>query len=44
VDLDAQGDVVGTYDIWQVQIDGSLKVIDKVDIAAAPTTDAKPAK
>jgi neutral amino acid transport system substrate-binding protein len=42
VDLDAQGDVVGTYDIWQVQPDGSLKVIDKVDIAAAPA-DAKPA-
>jgi neutral amino acid transport system substrate-binding protein len=44
VDIDAQGDVIGTYDIWQVQTDGSLKVIDKVDIAAAPKADAKPAK
>ncbi len=51
VDIDAQGDVIGTYDIWQVQPDGTLKTIDKVDIAgasqpAAPTatkTDAKPA-
>ncbi len=41
VDIDAQGDVVGTYDIWQVQPDGSLKVIDKVDIK--PTGDNKPA-
>ncbi len=42
VDLDAQGDVVGTYDIWQVQPDGTLKVIDKVDIAVAPKADTKP--
>ncbi len=48
VDLDAQGDVVGTYDIWQVQPDGTLKTIDKVNIQAAagsstaPKTDAKP--
>jgi neutral amino acid transport system substrate-binding protein len=33
VDLDAQGDVVGAYDIWQVQPDGSLKIIDKIEIA-----------
>ncbi len=47
VDIDAQGDVVGSYDIWQVQPDGSLKVIDKVDIAGAnpatPKSDPKPA-
>jgi neutral amino acid transport system substrate-binding protein len=49
VDIDAQGDVIGAYDIWQVQADGSLKTIDKVDIAGAsqpttatPATDAKP--
>ncbi len=49
VDIDALGDVLGTYDIWQVQADGTLKTIDKVDIAstsqpakAAPTkADAK---
>ncbi len=34
VDIDALGDVVGTYDIWQVQPDGTLKTIDKVDIAS----------
>ncbi|WP_310410458.1 ABC transporter substrate-binding protein [Chamaesiphon sp. OTE_8_metabat_110] len=48
VDLDAQGDVVGTYDIWQVQPDGTLKTIDQVNIqtaagaSAAPKTDTKP--
>jgi neutral amino acid transport system substrate-binding protein len=47
VDIDAQGDVVGTYDIWQVQPDGTLKTIDKVNIAgagagAAPKVDAQP--
>jgi neutral amino acid transport system substrate-binding protein len=40
VDIDAQGDVIGAYDIWQVQADGTLKTIDKVDTAGAsqPTT------
>jgi neutral amino acid transport system substrate-binding protein len=44
VDLDAQGDVVGTYDIWQVQPDGTLKTIDKVDVAVAgqPVPPASP--
>jgi neutral amino acid transport system substrate-binding protein len=48
VDLDAQGDVVGTYDIWRVEPDGTLKTIDQVNIqaaggsGAAPKTDAKP--
>ncbi len=37
VDIDAQGDVVGTYDIWQVQPDGSLKTIDQVNIQATGT-------
>ena len=31
VDIDANGDVVGSYDVWQVGEDGSLSVIDKVD-------------
>jgi neutral amino acid transport system substrate-binding protein len=31
VDIDANGDVVGSYDVWQVGEDGTLKVIDKVD-------------
>ncbi|AUS99892.1 amino acid ABC transporter substrate-binding protein [Nostoc sp. CENA543] len=30
VDVDANGDVVGVYDVWTVQDDGKLKVIDKV--------------
>ncbi|WP_013325257.1 ABC transporter substrate-binding protein [Gloeothece verrucosa] len=30
VDIDENGDVVGSYDVWTVNDDGSLKVIDKV--------------
>ncbi len=30
VDIDENGDVVGSYDVWQVQADGSLKTIDTV--------------
>ena len=30
VDIDANGDVVGSYDVWQVGEDGSLSVIDNV--------------
>ncbi|MCF4966497.1 ABC transporter substrate-binding protein [Nostoc sp. CMAA1605] len=30
VDVDANGDVIGVYDVWTVQDDGKLKVIDKV--------------
>ena len=33
VDIDANGDVVGSYDVWQVGEDGSLEVIDKVSPA-----------
>jgi neutral amino acid transport system substrate-binding protein len=43
VDLDAQGDIVGTYDIWQVQPDGTLKTIDKVSFEDAKKVEAKPA-
>ncbi|MEO1005826.1 MAG: amino acid ABC transporter substrate-binding protein, partial [Cyanobacteria bacterium J06638_38] len=32
VDIDANGDVVGSYDVWQVGEDGSLSVIDKVNL------------
>ncbi len=45
VDIDAQGDVIGTYDIWQVEADGSLKTIDKVAIATSsspPPSTTKP--
>jgi neutral amino acid transport system substrate-binding protein len=42
VDIDAQGDVIGTYDIWQVQADGKLKTIDQVNIAIAGKADPKP--
>ena len=31
VDIDENGDVVGSYDVWQVGEDGSLSVIDKVN-------------
>lgn len=30
VDVDANGDVLGTYDVWTVGDDGKIKVIDKV--------------
>lgn len=30
VDIDANGDVVGSYDVWTVEPKGELKVIDKV--------------
>lgn len=30
VDIDANGDVVGSYDVWTVKEDGTLEVIDKV--------------
>jgi neutral amino acid transport system substrate-binding protein len=30
VDIDDNGDVIGSYDVWQVNEDGSLKIIDKV--------------
>jgi neutral amino acid transport system substrate-binding protein len=30
VDIDANGDVVGVYDVWQVQSDGKTKVTGKV--------------
>ena len=33
VDIDANGDVVGSYDVWQVGEDGSLQTIDKVNPA-----------
>ncbi|MGH2415683.1 MAG: ABC transporter substrate-binding protein, partial [Microcystaceae cyanobacterium] len=31
VDIDANGDVVGSYDVWTVEDNGTLKVIDKVN-------------
>lgn len=30
VDIDANGDVVGSYDVWTVKPDGTLAVVDKV--------------
>jgi neutral amino acid transport system substrate-binding protein len=30
VDIDENGDVIGSYDVWTVNDDGTLKVIDKV--------------
>lgn len=40
VDVDANGDVVGSYDVWTVKEDGSLEVIDKV----MPNVEEKPSK
>ncbi len=34
VDIDENGDVIGVYDVLQVQTDGALKVIDKVTPSA----------
>ena len=31
VDIDENGDVLGSYDVWQVGEDGSLSVVDKVN-------------
>jgi neutral amino acid transport system substrate-binding protein len=39
VDLDANGDVLGSYDVWKIQDDGTYKVIDNVKIADAKATD-----
>jgi neutral amino acid transport system substrate-binding protein len=46
VDLDANGDVLGSYDVWKIQDDGTYKVIDNVKIAGAAETksDSKPAE
>ncbi|NJM27625.1 MAG: amino acid ABC transporter substrate-binding protein, partial [Pseudanabaena sp. RU_4_16] len=30
VDLDEFGDVKGSYDVWTVEPDGKIKVVDKV--------------
>jgi neutral amino acid transport system substrate-binding protein len=30
VDIDENGDVVGVYDVWTVNPDGSLSVIDQI--------------
>ncbi|MDJ0572071.1 MAG: ABC transporter substrate-binding protein [Pleurocapsa sp. MO_192.B19] len=35
VDIDENGDVVGSYDVWQVGEDGTLSVIDKVSPESA---------
>lgn len=32
VDIDENGDVVGVYDVWQVETDGKLRTIDKVKL------------
>jgi neutral amino acid transport system substrate-binding protein len=34
VDIDENGDVVGSYDVWRVKPDGGLEVIDKINLAA----------
>ncbi|QSV67824.1 MAG: ABC transporter substrate-binding protein [Aphanizomenon flos-aquae DEX188] len=37
VDVDANGDVIGTYDVWTVGDDGKIKVIDRKDGTQAPS-------
>ncbi len=37
VDIDGNGDVIGSYDIWQVQPDGTLKVTGNVAVADPKT-------
>ena len=32
IEFDAQGDVVGRYDVWTITEDGSLEVIETVDV------------
>lgn len=32
VDIDANGDVIGSYDVWMVKDDGKLEVVDKVNL------------
>ncbi|MCG9892563.1 MAG: ABC transporter substrate-binding protein [Thermosynechococcaceae cyanobacterium MS004] len=32
VDLNQQGDVVGSYDIWQIQPNGSIKILETLEI------------
>lgn len=33
VDIDENGDVIGSYDVWTVKDDGTLEIIDKVNPA-----------
>lgn len=35
VDMNAEGDVTGSYDVWQVQSDGSLKVIETISVTGS---------
>lgn len=46
VDIDEYGDVIGSYDIWEVQKDGKIKVIDQVKPAGGEeeTEDKKEEK
>jgi neutral amino acid transport system substrate-binding protein len=45
VDIDEFGDVLGSYDVWQIQPDGTYKVISNVAIGDSKegTKDEKPA-
>lgn len=40
VDIDENGDVVGSYDVWQVGEDGGLEVIDNVTPVGADSASA----
>ncbi|WP_052055589.1 ABC transporter substrate-binding protein [Myxosarcina sp. GI1] len=41
VDIDSNGDVVGSYDVWQVKDDGSLEVIDNVTPATSNASSSQ---
>jgi neutral amino acid transport system substrate-binding protein len=42
VDIDAYGDVVGSYDVWQIQPDGTYKTIGNVTAPGAASPTASP--
>ncbi|HEY9701897.1 MAG TPA: ABC transporter substrate-binding protein [Allocoleopsis sp.] len=42
VDIDENGDVVGSYDVWTVKPDGKLAVTDKINLESSAKPDAKP--
>jgi neutral amino acid transport system substrate-binding protein len=42
VDVDEYGDVLGSYDVWQIQPDNTYKVISNVSVAKSATAESKP--
>jgi neutral amino acid transport system substrate-binding protein len=42
VDVDEYGDVLGSYDVWQIQPDNTYKVISNVNVDIAKPANSKP--